>query len=197
MCLVAICLQNSAPALVKLHKKKQKQVQISPDSSAACKLSISCVPLQQQLLLYTHVRLLNLLLLFSWSIKDVELNQKSKLGTGNLNYLPDSSSSLPESSSSLLTGSNNSLPDGNQVSYSEALLGHLAPFTQYAFYVKAVTTSTAEYGAESDIFYFKTEANSTYFCGIRCFVFDVVIFQKANEKKPMLHAVAYQRLVCF
>ena len=128
------------------------------------------------------MRLLNLLLLFSWSIKDVELNQKSKHGTGNLNYL---------------TGSNNSLPDGNQVSYSEALLGHLAPFTQYAFYVKAVTTSTAEYGAESDIFYFKTEANSTYFCGIRCFVFDVVIFQKANEKKPMLDAVTYQRLVCF
>jgi len=128
------------------------------------------------------VRLLNLLLLFSWSIKDVELNQKSKHGTGNLNYL---------------TGSNSSLPDGNQVSYSEALLGHLAPSTQYAFYVKAVTTSTAEYGAESDIFYFKTEANSTYFCGIRCFVFDVVIFQKANEKKPMLNAVAYQRLVCF
>jgi len=151
--------------------------------------------LQQQLLLYIHVRLLNLLLLFSWSIKDVELNQKSKHGTGNLNYLTGSNNSLPDGN--YLTGSNSSLPDGNQVSYSEALLGHLAPSTQYAFYVKAVTTSTAEYGAESDIFYFKTEANSTYFCGIGCFVFDVVIFQKANEKKPMLHAVAYQRLVCF
>lgn len=82
----------------------------------------------------------------SWTILD-----KHKTNQPRAPSIPINGTNVTNPAS-ILTGPEN---PGN----TSVVIPHLKPFTQYAYYVRAYTTSTARRGAESKIGYFTTPPN--------------------------------------